>query len=181
VIVTQCGEIRSVRRFNQRRSRRLSSSVDGTFIWMKSFRITVIEGIGDLDPGRRSVSGHRPRRGIFWRDWRDVQLGAHRRLSPTRIRTGNPAPTTRPLFLLSKPLSSTAREAISRHFAGGRHISTSGQTTTRPKGCHALEHFNMNLFSDSAQRMEELKTKSKKVRRGATLEEAEIDGSWLTT
>jgi hypothetical protein len=39
----------------------------------------------------------------------------------------------------------------------------------------------MALFSDGDQRMEELISKSKKVRRGATLEEAEIDGSWLTT
>jgi hypothetical protein len=39
----------------------------------------------------------------------------------------------------------------------------------------------MALFSDSVQRMEELISNSKKVRRGATLEEAEIDGSWLTT
>jgi hypothetical protein len=39
----------------------------------------------------------------------------------------------------------------------------------------------MVLFSDSVQRMEELISKSKKVRRGAKFEEAEIDGSWLTT
>jgi hypothetical protein len=39
----------------------------------------------------------------------------------------------------------------------------------------------MALFSDSVQRMEEHKSKSKKVRRGATLEEVEVDGSWLTT
>jgi hypothetical protein len=38
----------------------------------------------------------------------------------------------------------------------------------------------MNLFSDSIQSMEELLRKSKKVKRGATLEEAEIDGAWLT-
>jgi hypothetical protein len=35
----------------------------------------------------------------------------------------------------------------------------------------------MALYSDSVQRMVELISKSKKVRRGATLEEAEIDGS----
>jgi hypothetical protein len=45
----------------------------------------------------------------------------------------------------------------------------------RPKGCQALELFSMNLFSNSAQRMEELITKSKKLRPGATLEEAEIE------
>jgi hypothetical protein len=39
----------------------------------------------------------------------------------------------------------------------------------------------MVLFSGSVQRMEELIRNSKKVRRGAKLEEAEIDGSWLTT
>jgi hypothetical protein len=38
----------------------------------------------------------------------------------------------------------------------------------------------MNLFSDSMQLMKELLRKSKKVKRGATLEEAEIDGAWLT-
>jgi hypothetical protein len=38
----------------------------------------------------------------------------------------------------------------------------------------------MNFFSDSIQSMEELLRKSKKVKRGATLEEAEIDGAWLT-
>jgi hypothetical protein len=38
----------------------------------------------------------------------------------------------------------------------------------------------MNLFSDSMQSTEELLRKSKKVKRGATLEEAEIDGAWLT-
>jgi hypothetical protein len=38
----------------------------------------------------------------------------------------------------------------------------------------------MNLFSDSIQSMENLLRKSKKVKRGATLEEAEIDGAWLT-
>jgi hypothetical protein len=38
----------------------------------------------------------------------------------------------------------------------------------------------MNLFSDSVQRMEGLIAKSKKLKRGATMEEAEIDGSWLT-
>jgi hypothetical protein len=39
---------------------------------------------------------------------------------------------------------------------------------------------SMNLFSDSRQSMEELLRKSKKVKREATLEEAEIDGAWLT-
>jgi hypothetical protein len=39
---------------------------------------------------------------------------------------------------------------------------------------------SMILFSDSIQLMEELLRKSKKVKRGATLEEAEIDGAWLT-
>jgi hypothetical protein len=38
----------------------------------------------------------------------------------------------------------------------------------------------MNLFSDSIQSMEDLLRKSKKVKRGATLEEAEIDGALLT-
>jgi hypothetical protein len=38
----------------------------------------------------------------------------------------------------------------------------------------------MNLFSNSSQAMEELLRKSKKVKRGATLEEAEIDGASLT-
>jgi hypothetical protein len=38
----------------------------------------------------------------------------------------------------------------------------------------------MNLFSDGIQSMEELLRKSKKVKRGATWEEAEIDGAWLT-
>jgi hypothetical protein len=37
----------------------------------------------------------------------------------------------------------------------------------------------MNIFSDSIQLMEKLLRKSKKVKRGATLEEAEIDGAWL--
>jgi hypothetical protein len=37
----------------------------------------------------------------------------------------------------------------------------------------------MNLFSDSIQSMEELLRKSKKVKRGTTLEEAGIDGAWL--
>jgi hypothetical protein len=39
---------------------------------------------------------------------------------------------------------------------------------------------SMNLFSDSIQLVEELLRNSKKVKRGATLEEAEIDGAWLT-
>jgi hypothetical protein len=39
---------------------------------------------------------------------------------------------------------------------------------------------SMNLFSDSIQSIEELLRKSKKVKRGATLEEAETDGAWLT-
>jgi hypothetical protein len=39
---------------------------------------------------------------------------------------------------------------------------------------------SMNLFSDSTQSMEELLRKSKEVKRGATLEEAEIDGAWMT-
>jgi hypothetical protein len=38
----------------------------------------------------------------------------------------------------------------------------------------------MNLFSDSIQSMEELLRKSKKVKRGAAVEEAEFDGAWLT-
>jgi hypothetical protein len=38
----------------------------------------------------------------------------------------------------------------------------------------------MNLISDSIQSMLELLRKSKKVKRGATLEVAEIDGAWLT-
>jgi hypothetical protein len=38
----------------------------------------------------------------------------------------------------------------------------------------------MNLFSDSIQLMEELLRNLKKVKRGATLEEAEIDSAWLT-
>jgi hypothetical protein len=38
----------------------------------------------------------------------------------------------------------------------------------------------MNLFSDSIQLMKELLRKSKKVKRGAALEEAEIDDAWLT-
>jgi hypothetical protein len=38
----------------------------------------------------------------------------------------------------------------------------------------------MNLFSDSIQSMEEQLRKTKKVKRGATLEEAEIDAVWLT-
>jgi hypothetical protein len=37
-----------------------------------------------------------------------------------------------------------------------------------------------NVFSDSIQSMEELLLKSKKVKRGATFEEADIDGAWLT-
>jgi hypothetical protein len=37
----------------------------------------------------------------------------------------------------------------------------------------------MNLISDSIQSMLELLRKSKKVKRGATLEVAEIDGAWL--
>jgi hypothetical protein len=39
---------------------------------------------------------------------------------------------------------------------------------------------NTNLFSDSIQSLEELIPKSKKAKRGSTLEEAEIDGAWLT-
>jgi hypothetical protein len=39
---------------------------------------------------------------------------------------------------------------------------------------------SMNLFSESIQLMKELLRKSKKVKRGATLEEAEINGAWLT-
>jgi hypothetical protein len=38
----------------------------------------------------------------------------------------------------------------------------------------------MTLFSDSVQMMKELLRNAKKVKRGATLEEAEIDGAWLT-
>jgi hypothetical protein len=36
-----------------------------------------------------------------------------------------------------------------------------------------------NLFFDSIQSMEELLRKSKKVKRGDTLEEAYVDGAWL--
>jgi hypothetical protein len=82
------------------------------------------------------------------------------------------------LFQFSRPLSSKKRDIPALH--RGRPISKSGQTTTSLRGCQALEHFSMNPFSSSAERMEELITKSKKVRCGATLEEAEIDGSWLT-
>jgi hypothetical protein len=39
---------------------------------------------------------------------------------------------------------------------------------------------SMNLFTDRIQSMEELLRKSMKVKRGATLEEADIDGAWLT-
>jgi hypothetical protein len=49
------------------------------------------------------------------------------------------------------------------------------------EGTFLQADFCMALFSDSVQRMEELISKSKKVRNGATLEEDEIDGSWLTT
>jgi hypothetical protein len=38
----------------------------------------------------------------------------------------------------------------------------------------------MNLFFDSTQSMEELLRKSKKVKHGATLEEADVEGTWLT-
>jgi hypothetical protein len=38
----------------------------------------------------------------------------------------------------------------------------------------------MNLFSDSIQSTEELLHKSKKVKGGATFEEADIDDAWLT-
>jgi hypothetical protein len=38
----------------------------------------------------------------------------------------------------------------------------------------------MNLFSDSIQSIEELLRKSKKMKRGATLKEANVGIAWLT-
>jgi hypothetical protein len=83
----------------------ISSSVDGTFIWMKSFHITVSEGTGDLDPVRRSVSGHPLRRGIFFGEI--CSSGSAPQARPNRSKNAQSRPTTRPWFLLSKPLSSS--------------------------------------------------------------------------
>jgi hypothetical protein len=37
-----------------------------------------------------------------------------------------------------------------------------------------------NLFSDSIDGMEKLLVKAKKVKKGSTLEEAGVEGAWLT-
>jgi hypothetical protein len=37
-----------------------------------------------------------------------------------------------------------------------------------------------NLFSDSIDEMEKLLVKAKKVKKGSTLEEAGVEGAWLT-
>jgi hypothetical protein len=55
----------------------------------------------------------------------------------------------------------------------------------RPKDNEAIRlrsrrTLSINLLLDSIHLTEELLRKSKKVKRGATLEEAEIDGAWLT-
>jgi hypothetical protein len=87
----------------------LLSSVDGTFIWMKSFHITVSEGTGD--PVRRSVSGHPPRRGIIRGEICGMRTsGGARQACPQTTENEQIRPTTRPWFLLSKPLSSSKRD-----------------------------------------------------------------------
>jgi hypothetical protein len=89
--------------------------VDGTFIWMKSFHITVSEGTGDLDPVRRSVSAHPPRRGIFWQDSRTRSSGSAAQALPNRYYQDEQSrPTPRPCFLLSRSFSSSHPPSV-RH------------------------------------------------------------------
>jgi hypothetical protein len=146
---------------------------------MKSFHITVIEGTGD--PVRQSVSGQRSRCGIFLARFAGcADREAHLRGPPPSSYQEQADSPHNPTVVPTLQASRFFEQRIPRPYAGGRHISTRGQTTTRLKGCQALEHFSMTLFNDSAQRMEELINNSKKVRRGATLERAEMDGSWLT-
>jgi hypothetical protein len=84
----------------------ISSSVDGTVIWMKSFHVTVSEGMGD--PVRRSVSGHPPRRGIFRGEICGMSnSGGAPQACPQTTNNEQIRPATRPWILLSKPLSSS--------------------------------------------------------------------------
>jgi hypothetical protein len=56
------------------------------------------------------------------------------------------------------------------------------QAAKRYRGQSAAEPSNnqLELFSDIMQSMEEGLRKSKKVKRGDTLEKADVDGAWLT-
>jgi hypothetical protein len=49
---------------------------------------------------------------------------------------------------------------------------------TRSNGCEAVEQLAW-IYSESIQSMEKLLRKSKKIKREATLEVADIDGAWL--
>jgi hypothetical protein len=72
---------------------------------MKSFHITVSEGTGD--PVWRSVSEHPPRLGIFRGDICGMRSsGGAPQACPQTTKNEQIRPTTRPWFLLSKPLSS---------------------------------------------------------------------------
>jgi hypothetical protein len=77
-----------------------------------------------------------------------------------------------------KPLSFSKRDTLSL----GRWKAN---FCKRPKDyeiqrLQSRRSISLNLFSDSIQSIEELLRKSTKVKRGATLEEADIDGAWLT-
>jgi hypothetical protein len=73
---------------------------------MKSFHITVSECPGD--PVQRSVSGHSPRRGIFRGEICGMRSSAGApQACPQITKNEQIRSTTRPWFLLSKPLSSS--------------------------------------------------------------------------
>jgi hypothetical protein len=58
--------------------------------------------------------------------------------------------------------------------------STGDRKITRSIGCKVIEQVSMKLVFDSIQSMEQPLCKSKKVKRGATWDEADIDDTWLT-
>jgi hypothetical protein len=101
------------------------SSVDGTFVRMKTFHITFTEGNGD--PVRRRVCGHPPRRGIILARFSGCAAWeAHLRRGPQTTKNKQIRPTTRPWFiLLSGPLSSFPPPSV-RHLPSATCLSLVG-------------------------------------------------------
>jgi hypothetical protein len=137
-------------------------------------QIPVSDGIGYLRPGLRSVKGHPLRSAIFQQDpdtdlrQNDLTRYMNRADSPLHgIGRGSPQAS---LSFNEKYLSPRLVEGIFLQAAKYSEV----------KRLRSRKTISMNLFSDSKQSMEELLRKSKKVKRGATVEEGEIDGAWLT-
>jgi hypothetical protein len=76
-----------------------------------------------------------------------------------------------------KPLSFQERYPSPRPVEG---IFLQAAKRLRDQSAAKPSNIEYELFSDSIQSIKKLLRKSKKVKRGATLEEAEIDGAWLT-